>query len=138
MAFTDPPYNVNYGNHGGAAPTNKRTIANDNLGNASSNPSWKRSAGTCWSLPMERSISACLPRNCIPCRKPLSLPEVTGRPSSSGLRTPSPWAAPITRGNMNPFSTAGGKEPNIAGAETATREMSGRWINPPPVLCIPI
>ena len=32
MAFTDPPYNVNYGNHGGASQTNKRTIANDNLG----------------------------------------------------------------------------------------------------------
>ena len=32
MAFTDPPYNVNYGNHGGAPQTNKRTIANDNLG----------------------------------------------------------------------------------------------------------
>ena len=32
MAFTDPPYNVNYGNHGGASQTNKRSIANDNLG----------------------------------------------------------------------------------------------------------
>jgi DNA modification methylase len=34
LAFTDPPYNVDYGHHGGAPPTNKRTIANDNLGDA--------------------------------------------------------------------------------------------------------
>jgi DNA modification methylase len=32
MAFTDPPYNVDYGNHGGAPRTNRRSIANDNLG----------------------------------------------------------------------------------------------------------
>jgi DNA modification methylase len=32
MAFTDPPYNVDYGNHGGASPKGKRTVANDNLG----------------------------------------------------------------------------------------------------------
>ena len=32
MAFTDPPYNVDYGNHGGASQTGKRTVANDNLG----------------------------------------------------------------------------------------------------------
>jgi DNA modification methylase len=32
MAFTDPPYNVDYGNHGGAPRKSKRTVANDNLG----------------------------------------------------------------------------------------------------------
>ena len=32
MAFTDPPYNVDYGNHGGASSKGKRTVANDNLG----------------------------------------------------------------------------------------------------------
>jgi len=33
MAFTDPPYNVDYGNHGGAPRDGKkRTVANDNLG----------------------------------------------------------------------------------------------------------
>ncbi len=33
MAFTDPPYNVDYGNHGGAPKEGKRrTVANDNLG----------------------------------------------------------------------------------------------------------
>ena len=33
MAFTEPPYNVSYGNHGGAsAKGRKRTIANDDLG----------------------------------------------------------------------------------------------------------
>ncbi|MFC1930448.1 site-specific DNA-methyltransferase [Chloroflexota bacterium] len=32
MAFTDPPYNVNYGHHGGAPQKGKRTVANDNLG----------------------------------------------------------------------------------------------------------
>jgi len=33
MAFTDPPYNVSYGNHGGApAKGRKRTMANDDLG----------------------------------------------------------------------------------------------------------
>jgi len=33
MAFTDPPYNVDYGNHGGAPQKGKRrTVANDNLG----------------------------------------------------------------------------------------------------------
>ncbi len=34
MAFTDPPYNVDYGNHGGAPKTGNRSIANDNLGDA--------------------------------------------------------------------------------------------------------
>ncbi|MDO8670427.1 MAG: ParB N-terminal domain-containing protein [Dehalococcoidia bacterium] len=34
MAFTDPPYNVDYGNHGGAPQKGKRTVANDNLGTA--------------------------------------------------------------------------------------------------------
>ena len=33
MAFTDPPYNVSYGSHGGAAATTRRkTIRNDDLG----------------------------------------------------------------------------------------------------------
>lgn len=33
MAFTDPPYNVDYGNHGGAPRDGKkRTLVNDNLG----------------------------------------------------------------------------------------------------------
>jgi DNA modification methylase len=32
MAFTDPPYNVDYGNHAGATKKCKRTVANDNLG----------------------------------------------------------------------------------------------------------
>lgn len=33
MAFTDPPYNVDYGNHGGAPSEGiRRNIANDNLG----------------------------------------------------------------------------------------------------------
>ncbi|HZA25538.1 MAG TPA: ParB N-terminal domain-containing protein, partial [Dehalococcoidia bacterium] len=33
MAFTDPPYNVSYGNHGGAPRTGRRRgIQNDNLG----------------------------------------------------------------------------------------------------------
>jgi DNA modification methylase len=33
MAFTDPPYNVSYGNHGGAPQTGRRrSIQNDNLG----------------------------------------------------------------------------------------------------------
>jgi len=32
MAFTDPPYNVDYGNHGGAPQRGRRTVANDNLG----------------------------------------------------------------------------------------------------------
>ena len=33
MAFTDPPYNVSYGNHGGAPQEGrKRTVANDDLG----------------------------------------------------------------------------------------------------------
>ncbi len=34
MTFTDPPYNVDYGNHGGASQKGKRTVANDNLGPA--------------------------------------------------------------------------------------------------------
>jgi DNA modification methylase len=35
MSFTDPPYNVDYGNHGGAPKKGiKRTIANDNLGDS--------------------------------------------------------------------------------------------------------
>ena len=32
MAFTDPPYNVDYGNYGGAPQRGRRTVANDNLG----------------------------------------------------------------------------------------------------------
>ena len=33
MAFTDPPYNVDYGNHGGAPRDGReRTVANDDLG----------------------------------------------------------------------------------------------------------
>ncbi len=31
IAVTDPPYNVNYGRHGGAGQGNRRTIANDSL-----------------------------------------------------------------------------------------------------------
>ncbi len=34
MTFTDPPYNVDYGNHGGAPKTGNRSIVNDNLGDA--------------------------------------------------------------------------------------------------------
>jgi DNA modification methylase len=32
MSFTDPPYNVDYGNHGGVPQKGRRTVANDNLG----------------------------------------------------------------------------------------------------------
>jgi DNA modification methylase len=32
MTFTDPPYNVDYGNDGGASHKGRRTVANDNLG----------------------------------------------------------------------------------------------------------
>ena len=32
MAFTDPPYNVSYGDHGGAAAGRRRRIANDDMG----------------------------------------------------------------------------------------------------------
>ncbi len=32
MAFTDPPYNVSYGDHGGATARRRRRIANDDMG----------------------------------------------------------------------------------------------------------
>jgi len=34
MTFTDPPYNVDYGNHSGSPKKGKRLIANDDLGSA--------------------------------------------------------------------------------------------------------
>ena len=126
MTFTDPPYNVNYGETmKDKLRKNSNKIINDNLGDAFE-PFLEKACKNMLDLPMARFIFACLHLNCIPCRKPLSPPVATGQPLSSGPRTPSLSDVLITSASMSLFSMAGEKESTIIGAGTATREMFGK------------
>ena len=136
MTFTDPPYNVNYGETmKDKIRNNSNKIINDNLGTPSS-PSWRKPARTSLEF-TDGAVYICMSSSELHIlRRPLSPPVATGRPLSSGPRILLPSAVPITSANTNLFSMAGEKESVITGAATATRAMSGKWINRLQVRCI--
>jgi hypothetical protein len=124
MVFTDPPYNVDYANSAKDKMRGKdRPILNDNLGDgfydfllAALTPMLERCAGATY-IAMSSSW--------IRCSKPSGLPVASGRPSSSGPRTPSRLVAPTTSASMSPSYTAGPRGKTAIGAVIAIRVMSG-------------
>ena len=60
----------------------------------------------------------------------------TGRRSSSGPRTPSPWVAPTTSASTSRCSTVGPRAANGTGAATVTRATCGRSRNRSRTICI--
>jgi hypothetical protein len=60
------------------------------------------------------------------CRQRSVRPEATGRPLSSGPRTPSHWGVRTISVSTSRSSTAGPRMPIVTGAATATRATSGR------------
>ena len=113
MVFTDPPYNVNYANSAKDKMRGKdRAILNDNLG-----------AG--WRTAGEPSTWRCRPANWTRCNRPSARRAATGQPSSSGRRTPSPWAVPTTSASTSRSSTDGPRGRHATGVVTATKGTSG-------------
>jgi hypothetical protein len=135
MAFTDPPYNVDYAN----SPKDKlrgthRPILNDNLGEgfadfllAALTSLVAHCAGAIYIAMSSSELDSC--------RRLSGRPAANGRPSSSGPRTPSPWAAPTTSASTSRSSTAGPRAPGAIGAGTATRATCGRSRSPPATTC---
>jgi len=121
MVFTDPPYNVNYANSAKDKMRGKdRAILNDNLGEGFYD--FLLAALTC--------IDSTY------CRPPFALPEASGRPSSSGPRTPSPWAVPTTSASTSRSCTDGPRAQRATGAGRETRAMCGPSRNRRRTICI--
>ena len=107
MVFTDPPYNVNYANSAKDKMRGKdRAILNDNLGDgfydfllAALTPTVAHCRGG--------STWRCRPANWMCCRLPFALPVASGRPSSSGPRTPLPLGRADYQRQYEPIPTDG-------------------------------
>jgi hypothetical protein len=127
MAFTDPPYNVALGDHGGQQRgQRRRRIQNDALP-----PHEWESFVYRWSRNLLASIDGavyiCMSTKEWPLvSRVLAEKAGTGATRSSGARTGSSWAGPTTSVSTNRSGTAGVKERSTSGTATATRAMSGR------------
>lgn len=82
-------------------------------------------AGPCSVFLKARYTSACPRANCIACTPLLPKPGGIGQHISSGPRTPSPLAVPITSGCTSRFSTGGRKTADIIGAAVALSHCPG-------------
>jgi hypothetical protein len=135
MGFSDPPYNVSYGNHGGAPKSGRRrSIQNDDLGEGF----YEFLLLACRNLLTftEGAMYVCMSSSELHTRHRAFVEAgATGPPSLSGPRAPLPWAAPTTSASMSPSSTAGGKGPGTTGAVTGTRETCGTLPSPQRVPC---
>ena len=125
MVFTDPPYNVDYGDSAKDKLRGKsRKILNDDLG-AGFGAFLAAACASLLRVSDGGSTSACRPPSCTPCSTPSPAPAGTGARSSSGPRTRSPWAGPITNGSSSRSSMVGPKGRSATGAGRAIRAMSG-------------
>ncbi len=126
MVFTDPPYNVDYGNRAKDKLRGKsRKILNDDLGagfGAFLRGGLPQPAAGQRGRGLRLHVAA---PSCTRCSGPSPAPAGTGARSSSGPRTRSPWAGPITNGSSSRSSMAGPKGRSATGAGRATRAMSG-------------
>jgi len=108
MAFTDPPYNVDYGGKGGAKPPGKgRRILNDALGEAFAR--FLEAACTNLLAVTKGACYVCMSSSELHTLQRAWL-DAGGKLvdlSSSGRRTPSPSAARTTSASMNRYSMAG-------------------------------
>ena len=126
MVFTDPPYNVNYGDtakdkmraKGGAKAGRK--IMNDNLGDD-----------------FYGFLLAACTNAVTHCKKPSVKAVDIGQPSSSGQKIHSRSVALIINGSTSRFFMAGQKAISISGAERVTRAMCGFSISHAPMTCTP-
>jgi hypothetical protein len=126
MTFTDPPYNVDYGDsHAGSKRSRTgRPIANDNLG-----PEFEAFlAKACRNL---LSVTSGAVYMCMSSSELHTLYKVfteagaTIPRSSSGPKTTSHLAGPITRGSTNPSSTDGATERSTSGVAPGIKGMCG-------------
>jgi ParB-like chromosome segregation protein Spo0J len=125
MVFTDPPYNVNYANSARDKMRGKdRAILNDNLGDgfydfllAALTPTVAHCRGGMY-VAMSSSELDVL-------QAAFALRAVTGRPSSSGPRTPLHSVAPTTSASTSRSCTDGPRGRHDTGVATATRATSG-------------
>ena len=132
MCFTDPPYNVALGDHGGQGRgQRRRRIANDAIDPVA----WEA---------FVRGWAADHPR--LGRRRPLHLHEqqgaaarrrassprkaATGATRSSGSRTASSSDAPTTSAPTSPSGMAGARAPSTSGRVAATRTTSGASTGP--------
>ena len=135
MAFTDPPYNVNYG----ATMKDKlrgknRTIANDNLG--ADFEQFLRDACVNMLAVTKGAIYICMSSSEIHTLQSVSARRAaTGPRSSSGRRTRSRWGGPTTSASTNRSSTDGRKARITSGAAPATRAMCGSSRSRMPTTC---
>jgi hypothetical protein len=109
MVFTDPPYNVNYANSAKDKLRGKhRPILNDALGEGFYDFLFDALA-LIMAHPRGAIYVAMSSSELDTLQSPSAPPAGTGRPSSSGPRTPSRWAARTTSASTSRSSTAGPK-----------------------------
>jgi len=125
MCFTDPPYNVSLGDHGGQGRARKRRIANDALGPVAWEAFVRAWAGTLLASVMAPCTCACPARSCRSSRASLQSRAATGVTRSSGPRTASRSGAPTTSALMSRSGMAGAKARSGSGMAVVTRTMSG-------------
>ena len=115
MAISDPPYNVDYGNHGGAPKGGKkRTIQNDDLGEGF----YEFQVSACRDLisATDGAVYICMSSPELhTLQRAFCVAGATGLLSLSGPRTPSRWVATTTNSSTSPFSTAGERAPSTTG-----------------------
>jgi ParB-like chromosome segregation protein Spo0J len=135
MVFTDPPYNVDYGQSiKDSVRGNKRKIKNDNLGDVFQQfltDACKEMVKVCKGA----LYIACLLQNCTRFSVHSKRLAVNGQPLSSGAKTISLWGVLIISASTNLSFTAGRKAQNISGAVRGIRATCGVTINRKPMTC---
>jgi len=132
LVFADLPYNVDY------VGKNKKQmkIANDNLGDSFTD--FLLAACRCMLRASRGPLYVCMSSSELLGSTPLSpKPAATGRPISSGPRTPSLWDALTINANTSRSCMAGRKTKSISGVAIEIRVMFGSLISRTPMTCIP-
>ena len=130
MSFTDPPYNVDLGNHGGQGRgARRRRIANDALDPLAWEGfvrAWARNLLTS----VDGAIYCCMSSKELPLVSRV-LAEEGGHWSDTLIwrRTASSWGGPTTSGHMSRSGMAGERMRPITGVATAIRTTSGTSID---------
>jgi len=127
MAFTDPPYNVSLGDHGGQQRgSRRRRIANDSMDPISWEAfvrAWSRTFSLVWMAP---STSACRARSCRWCPAFSPRRAATGATRSYGTRIASCSVVPTISVRTSRSGSGGVQEQATTGVVIETRTTSGR------------
>ena len=136
MAFTDPPYNVAYGDHGDHGGqqrgSRRRRIANDAMV-----PEQWETFVRAWARNLlkhiDGAIYVCMSTKECRWSRACWRKKARTRPTrSSGPKTASRWAGLTTSASTSPSGTAGARGPSATGAVTGTKATSGRSDGPRP------